>query len=186
VPRIVSVGRLHYPKDFFTLVRALAHLAPEPYFALIVGDGPDRLALARELARLGLEGTVRIAGYRDDVPDLLASADVFVLCSDSEAMPMSVLEAMAAGLPVVASSVGGIPELVVDGETGTLVPPRDERALAAALRSYVGDTRMRRRMGQAGRDRAETLFDLPRFHNAHMELYRSELARRGLPLPSAD
>ena len=91
---------------------------------------------------------------------------------------------MAAGLPVVATAVGGVPELVSDGETGLLVPARDVVALARALGRLVDDRELRSRLGHAGRTRAEALFDLPRFREAHLELYRSLLAERGLPVPA--
>jgi glycosyltransferase involved in cell wall biosynthesis len=184
VPLIVSVGRLKAPKDFLTLVRALAELPEDSYEALIVGDGPERPSLERELRRLGLEERVRLAGERHDVPALLATADVFVLSSRSEGMPVSVLEAMAAELPVVASRVGGVPELVVDGETGFLVRPADPRALATALAWLVDHRELRARLGAAGRVRAETRFNLNSFRRAHLELYGAELERRSLPAPS--
>ena len=118
-PRLIAVGRLKAPKDFLTLIRACALLAPGSFEALIVGDGPDRAAIEAEIGRLGLEGSVRLAGERADVPELLADSDVFVLSSRSEGLPVSVLEAMAAGLPVVASRVGGLEELVVGGRPGS-------------------------------------------------------------------
>jgi glycosyltransferase involved in cell wall biosynthesis len=184
-PRLVAVGRLKAPKDFVTLVRALALLPPGSFEALIVGEGPDRSALESELRRLGLEDRVRLAGERHDVPGLLAAADVFVLSSVSEGLPVSVLEAMAAELPVVASRVGGLPELVVDGETGLLVTPRDADALAAALDRLVADRALRRQLGAAGRAYAESRFDPESFARAHVDLYAAELARRKLPAPRA-
>jgi glycosyltransferase involved in cell wall biosynthesis len=182
-PLIVAVGRLKAPKDFLTLVRALAKLVPDSFDAVIVGDGPDRTLLEDEIARLDLAGRVRLAGERRDVPELLAAADVFALSSSSEGMPVSVLEAMAAGLPVVASRVGGVPEQVVDGETGLLVDAGDVEDLAEALARLVGDGELRRRLGAAGRARAEAAFDLEPFRRAHLELYSRELARRTLPAP---
>jgi glycosyltransferase involved in cell wall biosynthesis len=179
IPRVVAVGRLKAPKDFHTLVRAFAALSPGSFEGLIVGNGPDRTTVEQEIERLGLIDTVRLTGERNDVPAQLADADVFVLSSKSEGLPVSVLEAMAAGLPVVASAVGGLAELVVDGETGLLVPSGDADELAAALGRLVADRELRRRMGSAGRERAERLFDLPAFRQAHLELYRTELARRG-------
>ena len=92
---------------------------------------------------------------------------------------MAVLEAMAAEIPVVASNVGGVAELVVDGETGILVPAGDVEALGAALRRLVGDRQLRRRLGAAGRARAEALFDLPEFRQAHVRLYEDQLALAG-------
>jgi glycosyltransferase involved in cell wall biosynthesis len=168
-PVVISVGRLVAPKDFATLRDALGLLDPGAWRAVIVGDGPQSACLE------GVQG-LDLLGERDDVPDLLATADVFVLPSKSEGMPISVLEAMAAGLPVVASAVGGVPEVVVDGETGFLVPPGDPEALADALGRLLADGELRRRMGAAGRRRAELRFDLPRFRQDHLQLYERLLA----------
>jgi glycosyltransferase involved in cell wall biosynthesis len=178
-PMLIAVGRLKAPKDFMTLIRALATLPEGSFEALIVGDGPDRAAVESEIRDLGLGGRVRLAGERRDVPALLAASDLFVLSSRSEGLPVSVLEAMAAELPVVASGVGGLSELVVDGETGILVGPGDARALGAALGRLIEDRELRRRLGAAGRDRAETLFDLGAFRAAHVELYDAQLALAG-------
>jgi glycosyltransferase involved in cell wall biosynthesis len=180
---IVSVGRLKAPKDFLTLVRALGRLPSDSFEAVIVGEGPERARLEAEIEALGLTERVSLAGERRDVPHLLAAADVFVLSSASEGMPVSVLEAMAAGLPVVASRVGGVPEQVADGETGLLVEPGGADELAAALGRLIGDRGLRRRLGAAGRARAEQAFALEPFRRAHVELYSRELARRRLPAP---
>jgi glycosyltransferase involved in cell wall biosynthesis len=183
-PLIVSVGRLKAPKDFITLIRALSALPSRSFEAAIVGEGPDRRELEQEIDRLGLAERVQLAGERSDVPKLLARADIFVLSSASEGLPVSVLEAMAAGLPVVASRVGGVPEVVLDGRTGVLVRPSDPDVLAAALERLVVQPALRRRLGAAGRSRAEECFDLEPFRRAHVELYSRELARRGLPVPA--
>jgi glycosyltransferase involved in cell wall biosynthesis len=183
-PVLVSVGRLQAPKDPLTFVRALARLNGLPFGALMVGGGRERERVAAELREVGLAEHVELLGERRDVRELLARSDVFVLATSSEALPISVLEAMAAGLPVVASAVGGVAELVVDGETGLLVPPGDADALAGALERLLGDGLLRRQMGAAGRSRAEELFDLPSFHRAHLELYARELAVHGLPVPA--
>jgi glycosyltransferase involved in cell wall biosynthesis len=182
VPTLISVGRFKAPKDFLTLIRALAQLQGDEWRALLVGEGPERPLLETEIARLGVRN-IELLGERDDVHELLAGADVFVLSTRSEGLPLSILEAMAAGLPVVASAVGGVPELIVDRGTGLLVPPADEKALAAALRELIRDRELRVRMGGAGRIRAEEGFDLPDFQRSHLDLYREELARRGLPPP---
>lgn len=182
-PLIVSVGRLKAPKDFVTLVRALARLDRGSFRAVVVGDGPDRPLLERELRRLGLTDAVTLAGERRDVPELLGRSDVFVLSSSSEAMPMSVLEAMAAGLPVVASDVGGVPELV-RADTGVLFRAGDPDALAAALERLIADPSLRRGLGATGRIRARERFGVEAFRRAYVDLYRGELAARGLPLPA--
>ncbi len=180
IPTIVSVGRLQAPqKDFLTLIRALALLPRDSFHAVIIGEGPDRAMLDQEVRGLGLARTVELAGERGDVPQLLAAADVFTLATTYESLPLSIIEAMAAALPVVASSVGGIPELVVDGETGLLVPPRDARALADALQRLLADPGLRARMGRASRARAEARFDLQPFREAHLALYDRLSARAG-------
>jgi glycosyltransferase involved in cell wall biosynthesis len=187
VPRLIAVGRLKAPKDFLTLVRALARLPEGGFEVMLVGDGPDRGEVEDELRKLGVEGRVKLAGERSDVPALLADSDVFVLSSRSEGLPVSVLEAMAAELPVVASNVGGLGELVVDGETGVLVPPGDPEALAEALGRLIGDRELRRRLGAAGRARAERLFDLDAFRLAHLDLYDRQLAlARAVPQPPVE
>jgi len=178
-PLLLAVGRLRPPKDFATLVRALALLPADAFELAIVGDGPQREELAALIAQLGLEDRVRLEGERRDVPTLLAEADAFVLSSRSEGLPVSVLEAMAAGLPVVATAVGGVGEAVVDGETGLLVRPADPEALAAALATIVADPALRRRLGAAGRARAEARFDLEGWRSAHVALYLRELERAG-------
>jgi glycosyltransferase involved in cell wall biosynthesis len=182
MPRIISVGRFAYPKDYATLVDALAAVETD-YRAILVGEGPMRSAVASDVRRRGLAARIELLGGRTDVPNLLASADIFVLSSRSEGLPISVLEAMAAGLPVVATDVGGLSELVVDGKTGLLVPPADGTALAEAVQRLLRDPELRRRFGARARLRAEQRFDLMRFREAHIAIYRRELKRRGLPLP---
>ena len=181
LPRIISVGRFAYPKDYATFVEALARIDAD-YRASFVGDGPDHAAVAADIRRRAA-GRVKLLGARRDVRELLAAADLFVLSSRSEGLPISVLEAMAAGLPVVATSVGGVSELVVDGETGFLVPPADPRALAEAVGRLLRDPELRHRFGAAGRHRAERRFDVARFHEAHVRLYCRELELRGLAVP---
>src|SRR5438067_10065278 len=179
-PQIISVGRFAYPKDYPTLVDALARIDAD-YRVTLVGEGPDRPTVTTD-ARRRLAGRAELVGARRDVRELLAAADLFVLSSRSEALPISVLEAMAAGLPVVATDVGGVSELVVDGETGFLVPPADAKALAQALETLLREPRLRRRFGAAARRRAEQRFDLPRFREAHLRLYRRELELRSRPV----
>jgi glycosyltransferase involved in cell wall biosynthesis len=179
-PTIAAVGRLKAPKDFLTLVRALA-LVEDRFRCVIIGEGPDRDLIEDEIDRLALRGKVALLGERHDALELLRSADVFVLATRSEAMPMSVLEAMAAGLPVVASRVGGIPEVVVDEQTGLLVPPADPAALASAIARMLGDPDARGAFGARGQERVRTTFSLERFRSDHLDAYQVLLEGRGLP-----
>ena len=176
-PRIASIGRFAYPKDFGTLLEALALLDLE-FCATLVGDGPDLAEVSAAAS-----SRVELLGARADVSDLLARSDVFVLSSRSEGFPVSILEAMAAGLPVVATDVGGVAEAVVHRETGFLVPAADPQALAGALAELVADVELRHHLGAAGRVRALRLFDAPRYRAAHLDLYRRELERLQLPAP---
>jgi glycosyltransferase involved in cell wall biosynthesis len=161
-PVVSLVGEVGWRKGQATLLEAVTRLragglAPGAVF-LIAGPGED--APLRATARaLGLDAeTVRFLGFRDDVPDLLADSDLLVLPSFEEGFPNTLLEGMALGLPVVATPVDGIPELVVDGVTGDLTPPGDAAALAAAVASLLGDAARRRGYGEAGRARVRAEF----------------------------
>jgi glycosyltransferase involved in cell wall biosynthesis len=175
-PLLVSVGRLKEPKDFRTLLRAFALLRDVPFDAKIVGDGPDRAVLESEIDRLGLRGRVELTGDRDDVPAILAAADCFVLASNSEGLPLSILEAMAAGLPVVASAVGGVHELVTDNVTGFLASQGEPEALAAPLARLLRDPELRARLGAAARTDVGARFSVARVQDEHLALYRRMLA----------
>lgn len=178
---LISVGRLRAPKDFATLAQALARLERGSFRASLVGDGPDRSMIEAELEQLGLGDSVRLLGDRSDVPRLLAAADIFICSSRSEGMPVSIIEAMAVGLPVVASAVGGVPEIIDDERTGLLVAPGGAAALADALARLIGDRALREQMGRAGRKDALQRYDLPPFRRAHLELYARLLEERGWP-----
>ncbi len=151
--RIVVVGRLAPPKRNDLLVQAFAEIRRgNPSAELqIVGDGPDRADVERRVRELGLEGGIHLLGQRHDVPELLSRAACFVLASDYEGCPLAVIEAMAAGVPVVATGVGGVPELVEDGRSGLVVPPGAPESLVAAVESVLADPARARAMGEAGR-----------------------------------
>jgi sugar transferase (PEP-CTERM/EpsH1 system associated) len=185
-PRAVCVARLDPVKDHASLFRAARLVRDaEPAFRLdVVGDGAERPRLEALVRELGLEGTVAFRGHRDDVEDALAGADVFVLASTTEGISLTLLEAMAAALPIVATDVGGNREVVVPGETGWLVPPRSPPALAEALLSAIRDRERERAFGAAGRRRVETLFDLRLTVRRYESLYREVLASKGV-VPSA-
>ncbi len=161
-PRILSVARMVPEKDHNTLLAAFnltAAAHPEAELWL-VGDGP-RLAALRELAqRLSISDRVKFIPPREDLRPLLHQASLFVLSSQTEALPNVVLEAMAVGLPVVATRVGGVPELVDPECTGWLVPPGDAPGLAAAMNQALADPEARQAMGRAGRQRAVQHFSL--------------------------
>lgn len=150
---VAAAGRLSPEKGFDQFVRAAALLVkqePNAGFVLF-GDGPLRDALARQVADLGLTGTFVLAGFRKDVERFLPCCDAGVLASWTEGLPVIVLETLAAGVPVVATAVGGTPEVVQDGLTGYLVPPGDPAALARRIRDVLADETRRRSMGERGR-----------------------------------
>lgn len=152
-PRIAMVARFETQKDHAALLRALAHLVRLPWTADLVGDGPLEPAARAQVRDAGLADRVRFLGTRTDVAQVLAAAQVAVLTTRWESLPLAVLEAMRAGLPVVATAVGGMAEAVDDGRTGLLVPPGDDVALVAALRRVLDDPVLRAGMGLAGRRR---------------------------------
>jgi glycosyltransferase involved in cell wall biosynthesis len=148
----LSVGRLHEQKDHASLLHALAELSPLRPALAIAGDGPEQRSLEALVAQLGVDPLVRFLGQRRDIPDLLGAADGLVLSSAWEGSPNVILEAMAAAVPVVATEVGGVPELVHSGETGYVVPPGDARALADAMRFLMTrPVAARRALGERAR-----------------------------------
>ena len=172
------IGRLDVQKGLPTLFEAVGQvIAERPDWRLVmVGDGPERPWLEHQLAlNRRLAARVRWLGRRDDVPALLKMADMLVLPSLFEGMPNVVLEAMAARRAVVATAVEGSEELVVPGETGWLVPPRDPEALALALLEAAADPDRRRRFGDAGHARAEAEFSLERMSSAYQRLWADVL-----------
>ncbi len=177
---IGSVGRLDPVKDLGTLIRAFHAMGDEEARLLLVGDGPCRAEWERLAAELGISGRVCMLGEREDVPSLMRTMDAFVLPSIAEGMSNTILEAMASGIPVLATRVGGNPELVLDGVTGALFEPRDVDALRALLEFYRGDRALRARHGNAGRDRALSRHSLRVMTRAYEELYVSAAEGRGL------
>ena len=180
VRTIITVANLRPEKSHETLLAAASTLLRD-YPALrfqIVGAGPRRADL-EELARArGLSGRVEFLGHRDDVPSLLAAADVFVLPSRSEAFPNGAIEAMASGLPVVACAVGGLLDLIDHGRTGLLVPPSDPEPLAAALRLLIDSPALGHAMGSAARAEVSARYSFERMIGAFEDLYLSNLPQR--------
>lgn len=172
---LTFVGRLAPQKDPLTLVEAVKTL-PDGVL-LVVGDGELRPQVEKYVQEQGLEERVRLLGERSDVPGILAGSDIFVLSSRWEGLPYTIIEAMMAGLPVVSTKVGGVPELVEDGVTGFLVPPEDPPALAEALQVLLDDPELRRRVGQAGRDKALREFTLDCMLRKTERVYEGVLGR---------
>ena len=182
-----TVGRLQAVKDQLTLVRALAWARREaPARAaqlrlLIAGDGALRAAVEAEIAQLALGDVVWLAGERRDVPDVMRAFDVFALPSQAEGISNTILEAMASGLPVAATRVGGNAELVQEGVSGTLVPAQDPAALGAALLAYGSDADLRAAHGAAGRARVAAEFSLDGMVARYAGVYEQALAAAGVP-----
>lgn len=174
---IGTVGRLERVKDQLTLVRAFVELlkiAPQwstSVKLVLVGDGSTRTRIETEVSSSGIADKVWITGSRDDVPALMAGMDVFVLPSVSEGISNTILEAMACGLPVIATRVGGNPELVMNGVTGVLVPPEDPIAMAEALLQYLDQPNLRQRHGRAGRERVEASFSMDAMVQRYLMVY---------------
>ncbi len=181
---IGTVGRMQSVKDQLTLARAFIEalrIMPEAAHRLrlvMVGDGPLREEVAAMLEHAGVAKLVWLAGARDDVPALMRGLDLFVLPSLGEGVSNTILEAMASGLPVVATAVGGNCELVQEGETGRLVPRSDPQAMASAILHYFKHTEEGRRQGRRARELVERKFSIANMVNSYVDLYDRMLEGR--------
>jgi glycosyltransferase involved in cell wall biosynthesis len=186
VPLIGAVGRLFVEKGYDDLIRAVALLrdAGRELRCVIVGDGRTELELQLRalIGELGVERQVQLLGRRADVPDLIRALDVAVLSSKREGSPLAVLEYMAGGAPIVATAVGGEPELIHDGEHGLLVSANDPRSLAAGIARLLDDRELARRLSDAARERQRANYDLDvvvaRLEDMYVELYERANRRR--------
>jgi sugar transferase (PEP-CTERM/EpsH1 system associated) len=182
---IGTVGRMEAVKDQTTLVRAFINLCGMQQdvklwpFLVLVGDGSLRATAARLLQEAGLGKRAWLAGNRDDVPALLQAMDIFVLPSINEGISNTIIEAMAIGRPVLATRVGGNPELVIEGETGCLVPPQNPDAMAKALLDYVRDPTLCATQGRAGQERVSKNFNLQAMIEGYLQVYDSMLLGSG-------
>ena len=182
-PRLVMVARFEAQKDHATLFRALASFDPTSSWSLtLIGDGHGRGSASGLAGHLGIGDRIEWTGALPDVAPALATAQAFVLASHWEGFPRSILEAMRAGLPVVASDVGGTREAVIDGETGYVVPPGDVKALADALGRLIAAPDLRARMGSAGRRRFVQQFTFERMASRTLALYLQVSGRAASPL----
>jgi glycosyltransferase involved in cell wall biosynthesis len=175
VRRAITVANLRAEKGHDVLLEAIRLLDTGALTFDIVGDGPCRAALEAQARALGLADRVHFLGHREDVPALLAGSDLFVLPSRTEAFPNSVMEAMAAGLPVVATRTGGIAELVDDGVTGRLVDVGDARGLARSIGEIAASPAAAARMGDAGLSVVEARYSVPAMVRGFADIIQEEL-----------
>ncbi len=181
---VLAVGRLAEVKNFSLLIKAFAQMkrsVTSPVVLLIAGEGGDRPTLEMKIRERNVGSHVRLLGARTDIGELLAAGDLYVVSSFSEGVSIALLEAMAAGLPVIATRVGGNGEVVNDGVTGLLVPSNDEGAMADALLKLVCDPTIRARMGQAGTQRVLEKFNIAKTVESIEKIYSDiEAGRRGV------
>jgi sugar transferase (PEP-CTERM/EpsH1 system associated) len=181
---IGTVGRLAEVKNQGSLVSAFASLVAESpslrrkLRLVIVGDGPMHDALRRSIEDKAIGELVWLAGDRSDIPELLGMLDIFVLCSLAEGISNTILEAMASGLPIVATRTGGNPELVSDGYNGWLVPVSDSKALAATLRQMLENMTLARALGARGREIVDANFNWDRTVDSYLSVYDELLTAR--------
>ena len=176
-PVAIQVARLDYLKDHLTAIRTAERIRrslPE-FQLLLVGEGPERTKIEAEVAARQLGGCVRLLGLRSDVRRLLAAADLFLLTSISEGIPVTLIEAMGAGLPIVSTAVGGIPEVVRPEETGLVAPRSDDEQLARSALRLLADRLLAQSFGQAGRALAQNMFSEDQMHAQYAWLYETML-----------
>jgi glycosyltransferase involved in cell wall biosynthesis len=172
---LVATLRPEKRGELFAAAVRRAHAADPRVRGVIAGGGSE---FERVRAFAGDDGVVQVLGPRDDVPDLMGAADVVCLVSDAEGVPMVLLEAMAVGRPVVATRVGGVSEAVEPEETGLLVPPKDEAALAAALLRLAANPGLRRRLGENGRQRHRECFGIDRMVEEYAQVFEDVLGAK--------
>jgi len=183
-----SVGRMVDVKDYPTLVKAFIRIlrwAPtlkDRLRLVVIGEGPAREDCTRMLDEAGCAEVAWLPGERDDIPDLMRGFDLFVLPSLGEGISNTILEAMASGLPVIATRVGGNPELVSDGRTGRLVPPADRTALARAIHDYATRPERARAHGDAARHKVRNTFSIEEMAASYLRVYDAVATERGIPL----
>jgi len=174
-PLVGIVAALRPEKNHTLLVRAAVRILtdhPQTHF-LIIGEGPQRTSIEQQIADLGLQHRFHLLGNRHDTPDLLAALDVFTLCSLNEANPVSILESLSTGVPVVSTNVGSIHETVVPNETGILVPSEDTVALAQGVSRLLGNPKLAKQLGSKGRQRTIDGWSL----NSMVEGYENLICR---------
>ena len=173
MPIVLSVARLHKQKGHTYLVESSTSV-PDAIF-VFAGDGPERDYLEKYSKELNVDERIIFLGHRDDIPSLINTCDLFVLPSLFEGFPLTILEAMAAGKPIVATDIPGTNEEVIHNETGLLVPPKDSQALAVAINSLLSNPAFARQLGHAGKIRAQQQFSSEKMVNSITDLYKELL-----------
>jgi len=180
-PRLVMVARFEPQKDHHTLIQALANLRDYSWQLDLIGDGPLRPDMEQMVVDLGLEKHVRFLGECSNVPLLLKDAQIFVLISNWEGLPISILEAMRAGMPVIASDVGGVCEMIEDGVNGYLIPRGDSQLLAKRMMELITNADLRIQFGLKGRNRFVKDFTSNHMNDQILLLYETLLKNRTTP-----
>src|SRR5262249_41978653 len=181
---LVIAARLHPEKGYEHLFQALPAVRASvnrPVVLVVAGTGPFEEKFKRQVAELGCEHEVRFLGHREDAPSLMAAADLFGLPSGAEASGIALAEALYIGTPVVATRVGGIPEIVDDGVDGVLVPPANSQALAEAIAGLLNDPERRAQLAGAARQKMTSRFSFPSMVTHYEEIYEAALNRKGMP-----
>lgn len=171
---IGSVGQLSREKGHVHLIEALPHLKhrPDPVHLVLVGDGPEKTALSERARALGMNGRVHFSGFQNDVSSAIHALDVYIQPSLEEGLGTSILDALQALRPVVATAVGGIPEVILDGETGRLVAAADPPALAAAIDALLDDPQTAGSMASRGKDRVDDQYSIDALVEGNLRLYQ--------------
>lgn len=181
--KLFMTARLEKPKNHMFLLRVLSQLTKRDDWVLdLVGDGPLRAEVEEVIIKLNLVSRIHMLGARNDVPQLLKQADIFILISDWEGLPLSILEAMRAGLPVIASDVGGVSEAVEDDVNGFLIPKGDAELLKDKLAALLNSEELRLRMGEASRKKFRKSFTISRMVEKTISVYNSAIARKSQAL----
>ncbi|NMH68925.1 glycosyltransferase family 4 protein [Bacillus sp. RO3] len=173
--RIIMVARFAFPKEQPLLLQALENIEEPDWELDLVGDGPRLNELKEKVQRSSLSHRIHFLGNRRDVPELLANAHIFVLTSQYEGLPISIIEAMRCGLPIVASDVGGVEELVKEGENGFLIPRGDATLLTSKLKTLMANQPLMEKMGQVSRQRYEAKFSFEKMRDQTLQMYRDIL-----------
>jgi glycosyltransferase involved in cell wall biosynthesis len=175
---MIMVARFAQPKDHRTLLDVLSQMNTTEWKIRFVGDGPLKIEIEDEVKKLGLSDRVLFCGNRDDVSEILADSQIFILISNWEGLPLSVLEAMRSGLPVIASHVGGIGELVVDGKTGFLIEKGDKEGLKEKISQLMAQPVLRKQMGLCGRKHYLEHFTFEKMVNETLAFYQSVINKK--------